>query len=170
MVQAFLKDYTREVGILYEKYPWNNTGKVIEMVEKTNKEDITFYDVKYSIDRTSLITEKLRNTIEIISRNIPDFYVGRYDVLFKNIEELLNGEFKIVEVNGTMGMQLKYDGFNLNTIIVDFYWVLRRMQTGLYNIITLKGYSPLNLIICMYKSLTRFIHCNNWENFLVLYS
>jgi hypothetical protein len=170
MVQTFLKDYKREVGILYEKYPWNDIGKVIDMIEKTSKEDIRYYNGKDFIDRTSLITEKLNNTIDRISHNIPGLYVARHDVLFKNMEELLNGEFKIVEVNGTMGMQLQYDCLNFNCIQTEFYWVLRRMTIGLCNIFTMKGYSPWNLIICMYKSLKSCIICDDWENFFSLYS
>ena len=170
MVQTFLKDYPREVGILYEKYPWSNKGHIFEMVEKTNKEDIRHYNVKDSIDRTSLITEKLNTIIDQISDKIPGLCAARHDIVFKNMEELLNGEFKIVEVNGTMGMQLSNDGQNLDSIMVDFYWLLRRMAIGLYNICTMKGYSPQHLIICMYKSLKSGITCADWENFFSLYS
>jgi hypothetical protein len=170
MVQTFLGDYSLEVGILYEKYPWNNTGNIIEMVEKTNKNNIKTYDSINRVDQTIRITEKLKDTIGKLSDNIPNFYVGRYDIRFRNFEELLNDHFKIVEVNGTMGMELTCETFNFCCFLNDFYWVLRRLGIGSYNILTLKGYSPWNLIWCMYKSFISFLTCNDWENLFSLYS
>ena len=170
MVQTFLEDYPLEVGILYEKYPWNSTGNILEMIEKTNKNDIKQYDVENSINRNEQITERLNEAIEQISHRIPSFYVGRYDIRFRNLEELLHGQFKVVEVNGTMGMQFSCDALDYNCFLIDFYWVLRRFAIGSYNILTLKGYSPWNLVICMCKSIYSFIKCNDWENLLSLYS
>jgi hypothetical protein len=52
-------------------------------------------------DATHLVTPELERSIDEISREIPDFHFGRFDVRFGSAEELLAGEgFRIVELNG----------------------------------------------------------------------
>jgi hypothetical protein len=52
-------------------------------------------------DGTHLVTEKLRARVDGIARSIPEFWFGRFDVRFANIDELREGEgFTIVECNG----------------------------------------------------------------------
>lgn len=54
------------------------------------------------IDSSHLISEKLTNVIENISKEISEFYFGRFDIMFNSFEELENGEnFSIVELNGS---------------------------------------------------------------------
>lgn len=54
------------------------------------------------IDSSHLISEKLTNVIENISAAIPEFYFGRFDIMYNTFEELENGEnFSIVELNGS---------------------------------------------------------------------
>jgi hypothetical protein len=117
MTQTFLEDYSLEVGILYQKYPWDKSGKIVEICEKKNKENIRIYDRNNIVDRNNLISDKLNNIINDISNKIPNFYVGRYDVRYKTEKDLLNGDFKIVEVNGTMGMNFICDDLNFNCFL-----------------------------------------------------
>ena len=165
MTQTFLEDYSLEVGILYQKYPWDKSGRIVEICEKKNNENIN-----YIVDRNNIISDKLNNIINDISNKIPNFYVGRYDIRYKTEKDLLNGDFKILEVNGTMGMNFLCNNLSFNCFLVDFYWFLDRILIGLYNMFSLNGYSPISLIICMYKSLKSCIICRDWENLFSLYS
>jgi hypothetical protein len=53
------------------------------------------------LDGSNLITPKLTATIDEIAQQIPEFYFGRFDIMYNNFEELERGEnFQIVELNG----------------------------------------------------------------------
>lgn len=54
------------------------------------------------IDASNLISEKLTNVLNEICLQIPEFYFGRLDVMYKNWEDLENGKnFQLVEINGS---------------------------------------------------------------------
>ena len=54
------------------------------------------------IDVSNLISEKLTNVLNEICLQIPEFYFGRLDVMYKNWEDLENGKnFQLVEINGS---------------------------------------------------------------------
>lgn len=47
------------------------------------------------------ITPELTERFDVISRSIPEFHYGRYDIRFASIEQLQQGEgFRIIEING----------------------------------------------------------------------
>jgi hypothetical protein len=53
------------------------------------------------IDLSYLISGKLTDAIDRVCREIPEFYFGRMDVMYKNWEDLCEGKnFSIVELNG----------------------------------------------------------------------
>ncbi|SHH83870.1 ATP-grasp domain-containing protein [Flavobacterium defluvii] len=53
------------------------------------------------LDGSHLITSKLTNMINDIALQIPEFYFGRFDIMYNTFEELEKGEnFQIVELNG----------------------------------------------------------------------
>lgn len=53
------------------------------------------------IDLSFMISEKLKNTIDRICKQVPEFYFGRLDIKFNTWEELENAEkFSIIELNG----------------------------------------------------------------------
>ncbi|WP_428231906.1 D-alanine--D-alanine ligase [Flavobacterium sp.] len=53
------------------------------------------------LDGSSWITPKLTNMINDIAIQIPEFYFGRFDIMYNTFEELEQGEnFQIVELNG----------------------------------------------------------------------
>lgn len=54
----------------------------------------TFYN------RNHRITQKLELAFDKVAKQIPDFYVGRFDVKANSIEAMETGDFKIIEVNG----------------------------------------------------------------------
>lgn len=52
-------------------------------------------------DASDLVTDRLASTIDAIARDIPGFHFGRFDIRFRSLEALLEGEdFMIVELNG----------------------------------------------------------------------
>jgi hypothetical protein len=53
-----------------------------------------FFDAKH------LITDKLVDIFDTLSKTIPWFYYGRYDLKVKSLEDLYAGKFKIMELNG----------------------------------------------------------------------
>jgi hypothetical protein len=53
-------------------------------------------------DGMHLYSEPLRAAIDKISQALPEFFIGRYDVRYENVEELRSGRgFKIIELNGS---------------------------------------------------------------------
>jgi hypothetical protein len=172
MVQNYLEDYDIEIGILYERKPWEEKGRVLEFTEKTQKDKIRPQNINFLINHNTKITDKIHQLFDEISQKIPGFYVGRYDIRLRNLEDFEKGKFKIIEVNGTMGMYLISDDylFNLNDFIIDSQWYWNRILFGGYNMATLKGYGPFNLLQVFLISLYRGFGCNTWENIFSLYS
>jgi hypothetical protein len=178
MIQSYTEDHDVEIGVFYERNPWEETGKVIEIVEKTQKDKIRPLESESIVNHPELITEKVEEIFESLSRKIPDFYVGRYDIRLKQLEDLEKGDFKILEANGTTAMILNsnqklFDNQNLfdnNAFILDSKWFIRRLQIGTYNMATLKGYHPLELLQVLWTSLKNCITCDNWECLMSLYT
>lgn len=54
----------------------------------------------YFYDASDLLTPKLSETVDEILSEIDDFYYGRLDVKTDSVEDLKNGNFKILEING----------------------------------------------------------------------
>ena len=53
------------------------------------------------LDGADLLTEELREVFDTISRMLPGFFVGRYDIRYESDNELRAGQkFKIIELNG----------------------------------------------------------------------
>ena len=59
-------------------------------------------------DALSLVTPRLQAVIDEISREIPDFHFGRFDLRFRSVEDLGRGEFKILELNGAGAEMLHF--------------------------------------------------------------
>jgi hypothetical protein len=52
------------------------------------------------LDGGSLINEKLSASFDRISKQIPGFYFGRFDLRCQSLEDLNDGNVKIMELNG----------------------------------------------------------------------
>lgn len=52
------------------------------------------------LDGAHLISPRLTNHIDQIAKRIPEFYFGRFDLKYENVDELSRGNFKVIEVNG----------------------------------------------------------------------
>jgi hypothetical protein len=71
-------------------------GEVVRLVEAGNHCQGAIF-----LDGRRLHSAKLEETIDRISRSIPGFFVGRYDLRYASEETLRAGEgFQIVELNG----------------------------------------------------------------------
>jgi hypothetical protein len=70
-------------------------GKKIELVSIGNHCLGTTF-----LNRNNLITPKLIGTFDTISKEIEGFNFGRFDLRCKSIEDLENGNIKILELNG----------------------------------------------------------------------
>lgn len=163
MVQKYLEDHPVEIGVLYEKYPWETEGRILEIAEKTNNEKIRAFVSSHLKRHTDLITnQKVLDIFHNLIKHVPNANAVRFDIRLKHITDLEKGDFKIVEMNGTMGMPYYKD--------FDVTWYFRRLLIGAINMISLQGYSPLNLPVAMYKSFMSMHNCDDYENLWSIYS
>jgi hypothetical protein len=173
MVQNYLKDKGIDIKVIWEKLPWNKEGKITEVDERERRDKINEQIMDLSEDiyvsHLKLTNKHINNIFNNISEKIPGFNIGRYDIRAKNIHKFINGDFKIVEVNGTLSMTMS-GGIAFDEIPHVVMWYFKRIILGIYNIITLKGYSPINLLQVMYKSYYNTVSCSDWECFYSLYS
>lgn len=178
MVQNYLSDeYDTEIGVLWEKMPWEKEGKIIEINAqpkyKKNKDELTEQDKRDQRDRFDkkvetfnyLINDDLNKLFNDISKPIQGFNAGRYDILIKRLNDFQNGDFKILEVNGIWGGQATMHEMTFGTI----RWVIRRFIIGLGNMVTLRGYSPLTLLRVMFESYVKSNQCGNVLDMFSLY-
>lgn len=52
------------------------------------------------IDKDHLITLQLKTVFTEILESLPEFYYGRFDIKAKSLEDIYNGNFRILEING----------------------------------------------------------------------
>lgn len=168
MVQEY-SDYNNEVGILYEN------GKIVSIVQKNGNQKVRkwCFHEEGCTHREDLNTPELENILVQISRRIPDFNVGRFDIRFENDESFMKGQnFHILEVNGTMGFDLRKDTEDhVGSILIGHAWFWKRILTGLGNIVSLRGYDPITLITVMMMTIYNTISCSmDWEKVFALYT
>jgi hypothetical protein len=179
MYQEFV-DSNYEVGILYERNPLHKKGKIKSIIMrkflqnnkfKLKKKFAFIYDSTEFVNLEYLITPKLNMIIDNISKQIPNFYVGRYDIRAHTLEQLINGKFYILEANGTMGFDLKYQCYKKNYI--NFYgfldkmrWIFIRFYYGLINILTFNCVNVNIIFISIYNA----INCLDLEKLFCVYS
>lgn len=84
-------------------------------------------------DGQHLFSEELRDRIDQISRALPGFFIGRYDIRYSNDDDLRRGEnFKIIELNGAASEATNiYDERNS---LLDAYRTLYRQWELVYAI------------------------------------
>jgi hypothetical protein len=152
-----------EIGVLYEM------GKVIGIVEKVSKQNIRADCHSGDIvcrERKDLLVAPVAKACVAMSKGIPNFNVGRYDIKMDD-----NGNFKVLEVNGTMGFDIRASvGGIIQNIYYSERWFFKRLLIGLINIILLKGYSPINLVKAMMLTIRNTVKCRDWEKFYAVYS
>lgn len=70
-------------------------GEVVRLVEAGNHCQGCIFT-----DGAHLAFENLLNQIDQISQSIPEFYIGRYDIRYATDDDLREGRFTIIELNG----------------------------------------------------------------------
>ncbi|HNM46663.1 MAG TPA: VTT domain-containing protein [Candidatus Sumerlaeota bacterium] len=74
-------------------------------------------------DGTPLVTTALRDAFAAISDSMPEFYFGRFDVKYQDLESFLRGEnFRVVEINGASAEATHI--WDAKTKLTDAYRVL----------------------------------------------
>lgn len=169
MVQRYLNEYQVELGILYERLPWESTGKIVEIIEKTQPDIVRTWDPGFLKNHYDQINDTTNRLSDDLSKMVPGITVARYDLRLKSIHDLHTGDFKILEINGTMGMPLSANSLT-KYLTIDTMWYFRRLFIGASNIALLRGYSPWNLLVAIFKSYKSVIECHDWENLYSLYS
>ena len=99
--------------------------------------------------------------------------MGRFDIRFENDESFMKGQdFHILEINGTMGFDLRKDTEDhIGSVFIGHGWFWRRFLVGLGNIITLRGYDPLTLVMVMGTTIINTASCKgDWEKMFALYT
>jgi hypothetical protein len=93
------------------------------------------------------ITDEMASTFDGISREIPEFYFGRFDVRFSDYREFQKGRcFKIVEINGAGGEATHI--WDRNTPILEAYRTLMKQFAYLFRIGAqnrTRGFQPATL-------------------------
>ena len=90
-MQKYIHD-SREFCILYERHPMLSSGEIINLSEKISSSTnmlVALNVGKCSIrDYSRFNTKYFTQLIDNITKKIHNFYVGRYDVKAKNLQEL----------------------------------------------------------------------------------
>jgi hypothetical protein len=166
VIQEYIP-YANEVGILYERHLTNDDhGSIVSIAvkESSNKIKEGCRNGVTCIDRTSALNSpKLNNVVDSISRKIPHFYLGRYDVLYENEDELRDGNFYIVEANAQMG-------FDLRSLVHFERWFFARTLMGLKNMLKGRGYSTQSLLRLSHHTVSNCITCRDWEKIFSCYT
>jgi membrane protein DedA with SNARE-associated domain len=88
--QTYLKRFAATAGEVLE------AGRSLRLVEAGNHCQGCIF-----LDGADLLTEELLEVFDAVSRKLPEFFVGRYDIRYENDSELRAGHnFKIIELNG----------------------------------------------------------------------
>jgi len=99
-------------------------------------------------DARKHITIELTNVIDSIMQGLPEFYYGRLDVKYKNLEELKNGKnLQIIEINGASAESIHI--WDRNTSFLDAIKTLLWQYTTLFKLGSYnrkKGYKPPGLL------------------------
>jgi hypothetical protein len=167
--------YNNEIGLLYERIPFNKTGKIISIFKReynnnnivniwnvTNKNNILPYT-----NKQHLITQKLTNKIDEIIKRIPNMYACRLDIKYLNDDDLSNGKnFIILEVNGVMGYDLDFWNINnsfLKKIFIIIRWITIRFFIGICNVIYLNSANPYYVFGKLEDRLLTVYNCKDIE-------
>jgi membrane protein DedA with SNARE-associated domain len=99
-------------------------------------------------DASAYITPELEQRFDAISRAMPDFYIGRYDIRFVSLDGLQQGQdFAIIEINGAGAEAIHV--WDPNMALGKVYRTLFAYQETLFQISAKnrdRGFKPASLI------------------------
>jgi len=124
---------------------WERVPEEGELHELTNTRSARLGAVYR--DGTHLVTPQLEQSIEEISREIPDFHFGRFDIRFRSTEELLAGDgFRILELNGAGAEILHiWDGATRLSAAYRTLWRQYRSLFAISNAMHRRGHRPVGI-------------------------
>lgn len=98
-------------------------------------------------DGSEFITEHLNRRFDTIARSMREFYFGRFDIRFRSIDDLMNGEeFMIFEINGAGAEAIHV--WDASTPLLKMYRELFRYQKLMFEISARnrkRGFKPMNM-------------------------
>jgi len=98
-------------------------------------------------DARSYITDELSRRFDAIATSMPEFYFGRFDIRFKSVESLQQGEeFAIIEINGAGAEAIHM--WDPEMSLREAYGELLRFQTLVFEVgekNRARGYTPMSL-------------------------
>ena len=165
-------DNQREFTVLYERHPLLSNGQVIAIVERIPVDNLTqteIFKMNFPrrrwdmVDHSKHITKEFTKLIDGITRNIPNFYVGRYDIKTSSLEDLLDGKMQVMELNGIFGVdhrkRVHEKLINVQNIHLQMRWILKRIIIGIEaNLV----HGPIQIIKNMYKD--RITQCDEYKH------
>jgi len=169
--------YEYEVGVLYERNPWSKNGQIVSIVRNHSRGNRKIKPTDYIKamfsngmkleDRENLITPQLTKIIDKISKKVPDFYCGRYDIRFKNEDDFKQGKnFYILELNTVRGGDLRMTTKKMFISFIDIFYMMRwffiRLYYGFINVICGNGAN----IFKIFDNLSYCIKCKNFYKFV----
>jgi hypothetical protein len=97
-------------------------------------------------DVTALVTPELERIVDGISRSMGEFHYGRYDVKFDSLQQLREGHFIIIEVNGAGSEAIQFWDPRLS-LIQAFRGVFRKQRElfALADMMRDRGIKPISL-------------------------
>jgi hypothetical protein len=99
-------------------------------------------------DARTEITPAIERRFDTISRSMPEFHYGRYDIRFASMERLRDGEdFGIIEINGAGGEAIHV--WDPETPVREVFRELMRFQALLFEIGAgnrARGFRPMGLV------------------------
>ena len=151
-----------EYTIMWERWPWRAQGAVVDVHwrRKTHPRG-EFHPLsgsdtpKVTEEANQLNTAALQATVTRMMLRMPHVYCTRFDVRATSHEALARGDFRVMESNGTIGVQ---GGSTLYGVMV--HWP-RRMITGLYNMLFHPNGSVHPRLLL--ARLRAFNHCGGWD-------
>jgi membrane protein DedA with SNARE-associated domain len=98
-------------------------------------------------DASHLITPELTQRFDDISRSMPEFYYGRFDIRFESTDLLKEGKgFRIIEINGAGAEAIQ--AWDPNVPLLQLYREFFKAQSLLFRVAALnrkRGYKPMPL-------------------------
>ena len=93
------------------------------------------------------ITPMLNRTVDAIARDMKDFHIGRFDVRYETLEQLKEGKFTIMEVNGSGSEAIH--AWDPKYSIMQAYRIIFAKQRLLFKISAMKrsaGHKPIGIV------------------------
>lgn len=161
-------DRPKEFSVMYERHPFLSSGRIIAITEKIpiERKEFDAHNLGYTerkcnvVNYTNQATPEFNKLIDSITKHVPDFHVGRYDIKASSLDDLLKGNFGILELNGLFGVDHRAYVHTLHEIdFINFFtqlrWLIKRIIVGTQSNFV---YNPIHIISNIndeYKKLKR---------------